>query len=89
MPIPRKLKQNYVETLVDDEVLIVDLSGGDLFSMSGSARAVWEAIDGGRDILAIIALLGAAHHGERDEIADDSSSLIAELVDAGLVALRA
>ena len=57
MAVLKKLKDNFVVTQVDDEVLIVDLDGGELFSLSGTGRAVWEAIDGKRDADAIAALL--------------------------------
>ena len=87
MSIPRKLTQNFVETDVDDEVLLVDLDGGELFSLAGSARAVWRLIDGVRDIATIAAELAGEFDGCGDVIRADCDALIAELVAAKLVAV--
>ena len=45
----------FVETVIDDEIVVMQLDSGDFFSLSGSARAIWEAIDGTRDEAAICA----------------------------------
>lgn len=85
MAIPRKLTQNFVETEIDDEVLLVDLDGGELLSLSGTARAIWRAIDGVREETAIVARIGDAYApqtGMAREIADFLSELrAARLID--------
>ena len=86
MAVLKKLKDNFVATQVDDEVLIVDLDGGELFSLSGTGRAVWEAIDGKRDADAIAALLAAAYDADETVIAGDVRALITSLTDAALIA---
>ena len=86
MAVLKKLKDNFVATQVDDEVLIVDLDGGQLFSLSGTGRAVWEAIDGKRDADAIAALLAAAYDADETVIAGDVRALITSLTEAALIA---
>ena len=86
MAVLKKLKDNFVVTQVDDEVLIVDLDGGELFSLSGTGRAVWEAIDGKRDADAIAALLAAAYDADETVIAGDVRALITSLREAALIA---
>ncbi len=86
MAVLKKLKDNFVATQVDDEVLIVDLDGGQLFSLSGTGRAVWEAIDGKRDADAIAALLAAGYDADETVIAGDVRALITSLTEAALIA---
>ena len=86
MAVLKKLKDNFVATQVDDEILIVDLDGGELFSLSGTGRAVWEAIDGKRDADAITALLAARYDADETVIAGDVRALIASLREAALIA---
>lgn len=81
----RKLGRNFVATLVDQEVLIVDLDGGELFSLSGTAKSVWEAIDGRRDVAGIAAIMTKGHQGEPGVIARDVAELIDQFEAAALV----
>ncbi len=81
----RKLTGNFVATDVDGEVLIVDLDGGELFSLSGTAKAVWEAIDGERDAAAIADLLAETYDGNTARIVADVAALVEELEAAALV----
>lgn len=86
MAAVRKLTGNFVATDVDGEVLIVDLEGGELFSLAGTARAAWEAIDGTRDADGIAALLATRYDGEIEAIAADVAQLVSDLERAALVA---
>lgn len=40
----RKCTGNFVRTQVDDEILIVDHNGGELFSITGTAETVWQGV---------------------------------------------
>ena len=81
----RKLTDNFIATEVDDELLIVDLDGGELFSLTGTGKAVWEAIDGKRDEGAIAAIMAEQHDGDSDTIVADVHALLLELQRAALV----
>lgn len=88
MTVPRKLTANFVATQVDDELLIVDLDGGELLSLSGTALEIWALIDGEAGEDAIIAALAERYAAARDEIAADVAALLADLESAALI-LRA
>lgn len=87
MSVPRKLTANFVATRVDDEILIVDLDGGELLSLEGTGRAVWELIDGVRSEADIVAALSEAYDAEHALLRRDVEALLAELENAALVAL--
>ena len=82
-----KLAANFVETEVAGEILLVDMAGGELFAMDGTAREIWRLVDGTRDRAAIIAEMQARYPaGDAAEIAQDTITLLAELQAAGLIA---
>jgi len=77
----------FVETVIDDEVVVMQLDSGDFFSLSGSARAIWEAIDGTRDEAAICAALaGQFCDADRAGLATDVAGFVARLHAADLLA---
>lgn len=87
MDILRKLTGNFVETEVDGEVLLVDMDGGELFAMDGTAREIWRALDGGIDRQGLIERMAARYGGDGEGvIARDCERLLAELAEAGLIA---
>lgn len=76
----------FVETPIDDEIVVMQLDSGDFFSLSGSARAIWEAIDGTRDEASICtALADEFPEAPRDELAADVTDFVARLRAAGLL----
>ena len=77
----------FVETVIDDEIVVMQLDSGDFFSLSGSARAIWEAIDGHRDEAAICAALaGEFSDADRIDLATDVTGFVARLRAADLLA---
>jgi len=77
----------FVETVIDDEIVVMQLDSGDFFSLSGSARAIWEAIEGARDEAGICAALVDEYPAvSRDELAIDVAGFVARLRAAGLLA---
>lgn len=85
MAVVRKLTQNFIATQVDGEILIVDLDRGELYSLTGSAKAVWEAIDGTRSDAEIAALMADMFQGDEQAIASDLEALVGEFEKAALV----
>ena len=81
----RKRSENFVATTLGEEVLIVDLDGGELFSLSGTARAVWDAIDGKRSEADVASAMAHSHEGELAQIRADVAALINDLEKAALV----
>ena len=82
----RKRTENYAETKVDDEILLVDLDGGELFSLSGTAAAIWELIDGTRDETAILSQLAQSYAIEAKAVQEEIEQFVAELERAALIA---
>ncbi len=77
----------FVETPIDDEIVVMQLDSGDFFSLSGSARAIWEAIDGTRDEAGLCtALTDEFPEAPKSELASDVASFIARLRASGLLA---
>ncbi|MBC2664624.1 PqqD family protein [Novosphingobium flavum] len=76
---------NFVETEVDDELILMRISDGDFFSLEGTARAVWAAIDGVRDRSQIVGFLAAEFEAPAEAIAPDAHAFLDELAAAGLV----
>lgn len=85
MPIPRKMTANFVATEVDDEVLIVDLDGGILFSLEGSARAIWQEIDGMASVGQIAESMARKYQSEGGDIAGDIADLLRDLEAARII----
>ena len=86
MTTPRKITANFVETEIDDEILLVDLDGGELFSLSGTAREIWRLIDGSRTLGEIADSVACGYSVEEKELQRDVEHFIAQLRDAALVA---
>ena len=82
---PRKIADRFVETQIDDEVVVLRLSDGDIFSLVGTSREVWNCIDGQKTEAAIASELSERHGAAADTVAGDVAGFIAELKDAGFI----
>lgn len=80
-----KVEGSFVETEVDEELVLMRLSDGDFFSLEGTARAIWQAIDGTRGRDAIISLLSEEFGADSSVITPDIHAFLDDLVAAGLV----
>jgi len=72
----RKLPEAFVETAIDDEIVVMSMASGDFFSIRGTARDVWLKIDGVRDRAALNAALAEDYGDEVD------AGEVAEFLDA-------
>jgi len=80
-----KAAGQFTETEIDDEVVVMSLTSGDFFSLTGTARAIWLALDGQHDRAGLIAALAAEFGAEPDTIAPDVDDFLAQLSAAGLL----
>jgi pyrroloquinoline quinone biosynthesis protein D len=80
-----KLPDRFSETRIDDEVVVMQLDTGVFFSLTGTAAAIWELIDGTRDRSALLADLAAQYACTKDAIAPEVDAFLAQLAKAGLV----
>jgi len=81
----RKKPGAYVETEIDGETVLMRLSDGDFFSLGGTARAIWLAIDDTRSAGEIAALLADRFEAPASELEADVTRFLADLADSGLI----
>jgi hypothetical protein len=84
-PIPTKRTDRFSETTIDGEVVIMSLENGDFFSLTGTARSIWELIDGVRSRDALLAELAATYEMPGVALAADVDAFLAQLAGAGLL----
>ena len=80
-----KAAGQFTETGIDDEVVVMSLASGDFFSLTGSARAIWLALDAQPDRAGLIAALAAQFDADPAEITGDVDAFLAQLNAAGLL----
>lgn len=81
-----KLAGKFVETDIDEEIVIMRLDNGELLSLAGTAAAAWRLIDGQRDRAALEAALGEEYDADAQQIASELGQWLQQLRDAGLIA---
>ena len=82
----RKLTERFAESEVDEEIVIMRLDTGDLFSLPGTAATAWKLIDGSRDRAGLISALASDFAVNEQEIAADVDELLVRLREQGLLA---
>lgn len=81
----RKAEGKFSETEIDDEVVVMSLDSGDFFSLTGTARTIWQLLDGSRDRDALLKELAADHAAPEAQIAEDLDPFLDRLAQAGLI----
>ncbi|HVR90148.1 MAG TPA: PqqD family protein [Novosphingobium sp.] len=81
-----KATGHFSETVIDAEVVVMSLDSGDFFSLTGTARDIWELIDGTHDRAAIVAALAGRNGVVREAIVGEIDAFLAQLAEAGLLA---
>lgn len=74
--------------VIDDEVMIMDLSNGRYYSLQGAGMLVWESLRQGVSIQETINKCLDRYQGDVEEISGQVNSLVEELVAQGLVTLE-
>lgn len=82
----RKLVGNFVETDIDEEIVLMRLDNGELLSLADTAAAAWRLIDGQRDRAALAAALETEYAGDAQQIAADIGQWLRQMKDAELIA---
>ncbi|UIP07229.1 PqqD family protein [Erythrobacter sp. SDW2] len=80
-----KCTSAFIETTVDDEVVIVSLDEGKFFSLRDTGLAIWSKIDGIRDREQILAELQQEFDAPDDLLARDLDAFLAEVRSAGFI----
>lgn len=81
-----KAEDSFNETEIDDEILVMSLDSGDFFSLTGTARSIWQLIDGTRGRDDLVAALAAEYAADPAAITGDVDAFIGQLRGAGLLA---
>jgi pyrroloquinoline quinone biosynthesis protein D len=87
MSIVAKQTNRFSETEIDGEIIVMHLGTGEFFSLTGSAAATWQLMDGTRDRGALVKELAARFDGPEAKIASDVDQFLKKLTDMGLVAI--
>ena len=83
--ILNKRPERFVETEIDDEVVVMDLASGNFFSLKETGLEIWRLIDGTHDRAGITAALAAAYAVPDSEIAEDVGVFLDQVLAAGLI----
>lgn len=81
----RKTKGRFNETMIDGEIVAMNLDNGDFFSLTQTGKEIWELIDQLSDREAIIARLADTYGTARSTIEADVDAFLAQLRGAGLI----
>jgi len=80
-----KCEGAFVETEVDGEVVLMNVTDGSFYSLDGPALAIWRALDGARSVEDIAAMLAGDYDEQADVIEEHVNEFVNTLADAGLV----
>ena len=69
----------------DDEVMIVNLTNGNYYSLAGTGAAIWTLIEGGNSHANMLAFLSANYQGNPEAIDESLKRFISELVSESLI----
>ena len=75
----------FSESRIDDEVVLMQIDSGEFFSLSGTAAAIWELIDGTRNRATLVAELAERYDADPTHVGSDVDAFLAKLGAAGLV----
>lgn len=81
----RKREDQFVETEVDGEVVVMNTATGNFYALEASGLAIWRAIDGTAGREAIVADLAREYGESESAIAADVDAFLEHLDGAGLI----
>lgn len=71
---------------LDDELILLDLNQGEYFSLNGTGREVWAALEQGSDLATVEQLVSARWPIQREDAGPMITGLVRDLLDRGLIA---
>ncbi len=74
-----------VHDVIDDGIVVVNLSAGAYFTLDGVAREIWDLLASGRSQGEITADLGTRYDARPEEIVDGVESFLGRLSEEGLI----
>lgn len=82
----RKREDQFVETEVDGEVVVMNTATGHFYALEASGLAIWRAINGVADRDTILAQLALTYGESEAAIAAEVDTFLDHLDSAGLIA---
>lgn len=82
--VPRRA-DHAIHARVDGDLVLMSPRDFQYFGAVGAGDAVWELIDGVRDIDGVVDELSARYDAPRARIAEDTAAYLAALAAAGLI----
>lgn len=74
--------------IVDGEALLVLADSGEVTVLNGVGSRVWELVDGSRSVAQIVDSLVEEYEMTRDEVQQDVTSFIRELIENKILVLK-
>ena len=81
-----KRPDQFSQSAIDDEIVVMGLDSGTFFSLSGTGRMIWELLDRHSQRSALLAELAREYGRDETAIAAELDEFVAALEQAGLVA---
>ena len=78
-----KLADRFEASVVDDELVLIDVRSGALFAMKGVALRIWEMLDAEPDLDAICNTLQQEYQVSANECRTETAAFADQLVEAG------
>lgn len=74
-----------MEAEIDHEVVLMELANGNFFALGGTARSIWEMIDGSRSPDDIVNELAKRHDMQPEQIEDEVMEFLGHLQSRGFI----
>lgn len=81
-----KRPDQFSQSTIDDEIVVMSLATGTFFSLSGTGRTIWELLDDHSDRARLLTALAQTYAQDEAAIAVELDEFVASLSAAGLVA---
>ncbi len=76
---------NHVETVLDDEVVMMSIEQGSYFALGGTAQDLWGLLDQPRTLDGLVASLTEKYQVDRDDCERDVLGFLTDLLESGLI----
>lgn len=81
-----KRSDQFNQSTIDDEIVVMSLATGTFFSLSGTGRSIWELLDDHVNRARLLTALAQTYGQDEIAIAPELDEFVASLSAAGLVA---
>lgn len=78
---------NFVETVVDDELVLLHIDNGQFYSLKDTGRAAWEMLDANPRFGDLVAAMGEAYEVDEAKCRTQLQALMGDLAERTLVAI--